>query len=556
MGYTPEFKKLYAEMNELGENVAEVFYARLQELGQLQRCLNLYRIEDKKSGEYIFFGDVISDEQKYLIENQTGRDLILKPRQIGMTGLQIILAVDEAIFIPGTRAGIMAHTKDKAISSIFERVRKTLEWFIKDWGELVPIELAEDSKQAVSIKNKNSSVIVGYDFRSNKLTKLHVSESAFVREDVRITASQQAVPDPPFGRVSHETTPRGRAGWFFDNWMTSRETEEKGRQAVWKRHFFKWWEHYPEKGRTFDAKGVRWDERELELKTVYGVGVQSLMWRRWKIEESYAKDPEKFEVDYPTDERDCFIGGYGIIPRSELVKVEKKLREPMFVGDLIEENGVIKPIHRDGGPISIWEMPKPGVEYCGGLDSSEGLGGDKDFSAGVLKNRSSKRQVAQIHTNMIPPEAFAKVAYMLGMFYNRAWWCPERNNCGGELVRHLDYLGYTEIYTQKADRIDRITDSQQLGFYTTVLSKEHIVLQFCGRLRNGEIIPSSQAWFNEMTNFGRNDSGKLESLAGHDDLFIAGCLCEEMDKTLGEDQGFEHIDSNERSVDPLTGFIM
>lgn len=548
MGYTEKFLNLVEQEYPKAE-AHEKIYKGLQELGQLERILNLYRIEDKKTGEYRFYGDCINPEQKWFLDNQTGRDLILKPRQIGMTALQIILSLDEALFVPGTRAGIMAHTKEKALTSIFERVRKTWEWFQKDWGEYIPIKCDTDNANSLTFSELGTSIIVAYDFRSVKLNRLHVSETAFIPQDERITASQQAVPFPPYGKISHETTPRGRAGWFFDNWTSS-----KSETSVWKQHFFKWWEHYPEDGQRFDVSKVDYDDREKELVQVYGVGLQAILWRRWKIQESYKGDPEKFEVDYPTDERDCFIGGYGLLSRSLLVKVEKGLKEPIFRGEIIEENGMMKAVPVKDGPITIWEMPKAGIEYCGGLDSAEGRGKNHDYCAGIVKNRTTKRQVAQLHSNKIPPDELARYAYRLGTFYNKAWWCPERNSCGGETVRLLDQMNYGMIYSPKADNVERLHDDQRLGFYTSGSSKEHIVLQFSTRIRGGMIIPSSQEWFGEMTNFGRDDQGRFNALAGHDDLFMAGCLCEEMDKTLGD---LEIDFSEEHQSEPMdlsTGF--
>lgn len=546
-GYTQKFLDLLKECEDIPDYQPHL-YKGLQALGQYERILNLYRIEDKNTGAYKFFGDVINPEQQSFIENQTGRDLILKARQIGMTGLQIILGLDEALFVPGTRAGIMAHTKEKAVASIFDRLRKTWEWFQKDWGDKIPVKSGTESSCQLDFPEVGSSLMVGFDFRSVKLNRLHISESAFIVDDERITASQQAVPPPPHGKVSHETTPRGRAGWFFDNWTAGKKYD-----SVWKLHFFKWWDHYPESWHKFENKKYDWDDREKELISVYNVPERALLWRRWKIQESYRNEPEKFEVDYPTDERDCFVGGYGIIPRSLLLKIEKRITEPVFRGELVEDQGIIKPVPTKDGPVYIWEFPKPGNEYCGGIDSAEGRGGRHDWAACVLKNRMNKKQVALIHSNTIPPDALARYAFLLGTFYNKAWWCPERNSCGGEVVRQLDSMGYGPIYMAKADQVDRVSDSRQLGFYMGS-NKDHVVLQFLSRLRAGSIIPNSQAWFDEMTNFGRDDQGRLNALAGHDDIFIAGCLCEEMDKTLGELEVELEPEYDRTQIDPATGF--
>lgn len=149
-------------------------------------------------------------QNKYLLEDYTGNDLILKARQQGFSSL--ILAVFTADFIlkDNQRNVIVANNSDNA-TELLERVK----FFIKSYEETkkIKVPLKYNSKYELFNEGTNSRYTIGtaedVEFgRSKTITNLHLSECFFYPHFQKLLAGAlQAV--VPTGRKIFETTANG-----------------------------------------------------------------------------------------------------------------------------------------------------------------------------------------------------------------------------------------------------------------------------------------------------------------------------------------------------------
>ena len=561
MPHTPKFLALLEELQKVAEvedseTTCKTFKEKLLEIGWKERILNLYRIRNKLTGEFEQF--IPNKEQLKFLEERTGRDVILKCRQIGFTTLSCIYAYDRAIWDRWC-TGIMAH-KQETVKLIFEIVKHCNDWFKKDWGHLyAPIEESNNTSR-LSWEDLKSSITVAFDFQGLTLNFLHGSEVAFINGE-RLTNSLQAVPET--GEVTLESTPNGRGGFFYDSWQ---DWKKQSGSSPFRGHFFPWFEHYPEIiERWIPEKNHKFTEEELELKQKFKLEDYHLVWRRYKIRESCQGSTEKFDIQYPSDDVSCFLSGdQNVFPRNVLSYQETFVTEPKHIGFLRNENKEIKLIADKKGAIKIWQLPKPDGVYGGGADPSGGYG--QDPGCAIIVDYKTGEQVAELH-GFFDPDLFADELYKLGHFYNRCFWCIEANNHGAAVILALKSK-YPNLY--KRQEFDSIIKkvTTQIGFYTTSTSKITITDNAVAACRDGNLRVRSDALLSEMSRFvnvvKKLNDGRIvttmrrEALAdSHDDRVIAVCLAWEMIRSRPVSFQKE-IDSplslEGFSIDPDTGF--
>lgn len=157
-------------------------------------------------------------QERYLLEDSTGRDVILKARQQGFSSLILALFTFDFILKDNQRNVIVADIADNA-SELLGRVK----FFIKSYEEAkeTKIPLKYNSKYELFNEATGSRYSIGtadnVDFgRSKTITNLHLSEAAFYNnlEKMFSGAMQAVVPD---GRVIIETTANGY-GYFKSFW--------------------------------------------------------------------------------------------------------------------------------------------------------------------------------------------------------------------------------------------------------------------------------------------------------------------------------------------------
>lgn len=178
--------------------------------------------------------------QNRFVREATGRDVILKARQMGFTSL--ITATFDADFIlkPNSSSVVVADTADNAISML-ERVKWYLSSYEHKNGVKVPLKYNSkyELANAVSGSKFNIGTAQNVEFgRSRTIDNAHLSEAAFYPQFKKLLASllQAVVPN---GKVVIETTANG-----FNDFKEFWEASVRG-ETGFKAHFYPASELYP-----------------------------------------------------------------------------------------------------------------------------------------------------------------------------------------------------------------------------------------------------------------------------------------------------------------------
>ena len=165
-------------------------------------------IVDKEAKEVPFILNAI--QSKYLLEDYSGNDVILKARQQGFSSLILALFTADFLLKDNQRNVIVADIDDNA-SELLDRVKHFIGAYENKMGTKVPLKY--NSKYELYNEATKSRYTIGtaknVDFgRSKTITNLHLSEFAFYLHPEKLFAgSLQAV--VPSGRIIIETTANG-----------------------------------------------------------------------------------------------------------------------------------------------------------------------------------------------------------------------------------------------------------------------------------------------------------------------------------------------------------
>lgn len=209
----------------------------------LWRLSRLYQITDAKGNKVPFR---MNEEQLELYHSMWYWNIILKARQMGFSTAIDIFALDQCLFVPNTRAGIIAQTEDDVLKLFKNKVRNPymdLPQVLRD-----AIGLKSMSKTEISLGN-GSSLQVGMSMRSDTLNFLHVSEFGKIcakSPDRAREVVTGAFPAVAVGNmVFVESTAEGQEGYFHDYCMKALAAKQAGSllsERSFKIHFFAWWQ--------------------------------------------------------------------------------------------------------------------------------------------------------------------------------------------------------------------------------------------------------------------------------------------------------------------------
>lgn len=191
-----------------------------------------FTIIDKEQKEVPFA--VNSIQRKYLLEDMTGRDVILKARQQGFSSVILALFTTDFLLKANSVSYVVADIDDNA-TDLLQRVK----YFIKSYERItgVKVPLQYNSKTELVNEAMNSTYKIGTaknaEFgRSKTITNLHLSEFAFYPNPKNIIAGAgQAVVEN--GRLIIETTANG-FNYFKNYWDDSVLNETTSKPLFYK----------------------------------------------------------------------------------------------------------------------------------------------------------------------------------------------------------------------------------------------------------------------------------------------------------------------------------
>lgn len=444
--------------------------------------------------------DAIEDQLQ-----KTGRIrvIILKARQQGLSTFVSAYLYWRLSHRKARKGFVVAHVA-KSTQSLFDMYKRVH----KDLPDQLRQTTRYASRSEIVFDKLDTALAVataGGDAigRGETITDAHLSEVAFwpsAHASNNLNALSQAIPNTADTSIFVESTADGVSGPFYELWQGA--TEGKNGFLPF---FSPWFDsaEYRKDDEPFPAAGL-WIEEE-DLVRDHGLTWPQLAWRREKIALNGA---EKFRQEYPATAKEAFVtSGFSIF---DPVKIDDALNEvepPVATRHMIGQNW---PENRFG-ELSVWHEPEIGEDYWIGADVASGTG--KDYSVAQVLD-SNKRQVA-VWRGKIDVRGYADVLFALGLRYNNAKVCVERNNHGFTVLMRLQHdLLYENLYTD----VDygKITElpTEKLGFFTNAQSKPMLIHKLVESLRTGEIKFNHADTLREMQTFVEHDNGSFAAASG------------------------------------------
>ena len=240
-----------------------------------------------------------------MFDNLTGRDLILKYRQGGVSTGFVVDNFVKAI-TKRARIGTMAH--DNETTQKLRRMAQVL------WENLPPAlqpERGLDNARTTSYKTTGSEITIATAGSANIGVGgtypggFHGSEVSRWRNASQIMSGiMQGVPlDAP---VALESTANGAQGWFYERCMEAISDPAK---SIWELHFYPWWWADEYRIPLEPGEVLNYTEDEYLLVNKHGLSPEQIKWRRYKQLEL----GDLFIQEYPEDRESCFlVSGHGV----------------------------------------------------------------------------------------------------------------------------------------------------------------------------------------------------------------------------------------------------
>lgn len=255
--------------------------------------------------DYLFIQDksdrlihyVPNKVQTHFRANRTGRDLVLKARQEGVsTEIQadnFLASITERV-----RSATLAHD-----DSGTQFLRRMADRFWSNLPDEIRPERGLDNATTTTYPTTGSEVFIATAGSKNKgragtYRRVHGSEVAFWTDAQSVMAGLiQGVPDD--GQIVLESTPNGAQGVFYTLCMEA--LRGGGR---WKLHFYPWWWDNGYQLPLIEGETLEpYTNDELALIVKHSLAPEQIKWRRSKQHDL----PATFIQEYPEDPITCFL---------------------------------------------------------------------------------------------------------------------------------------------------------------------------------------------------------------------------------------------------------
>ena len=216
------------------------------------------------------------------------RVIILKARQLGISTYVSARFFHRCLFEPGLRTFILGHER-RASTNLFEMVKRMYEHLPEDVRPATGTFNAEtllfnnDSGYIVSVATLDGAG------RSATAQLLHASEAAFWPDlDEQVSSLFQVVPDVDGSEAIIETTANG----YNDFHRLWRLAEAGG--SEWLPVFLPWSSDPAYRKKVEDDFTIT--AEEMELKELYGLDDEQIVWRRVKQQQLGDRLPQEFPL--------------------------------------------------------------------------------------------------------------------------------------------------------------------------------------------------------------------------------------------------------------------
>jgi len=456
-----------------------------------KRIITKFKIKDK-TGKRISFSP--NRAQRDYMSKRTGKDFILKARQLGFTTFEQLRKLEKALARKYVNVATIAHDRKKT-NDIFQIAKFAWDSLDEDIRELYSVKY--DNVRELSFSANGSKYFVDLNLRSGTVQDLHISELAFVRDVNGLFASSlEAVPKG--GSITIETTANG-LNKAHEIWQEAQEGKNE-----FTPHFYNW---------TWDDGYWETPPSEDSWKNDY-----KLLAKRYSlvsdIQSRFQLSDSQFYWYYLKTRRlkDIVKQEYPIVPEEAFLSSAISVFDLFTVANLKPTT----PIRSVKG-VSIYREPKSRGEYIIGCDTSEGGGNDKTAIRIIDVTSDVYEEVAGMSSNNIRPDQAADLMIELGRLYNNAFLIPERNGSGLTTVLRLQEKGARNMFVNKA--IDKKTKKpkNEYGWRTTSTNRDMMIDDFVEIFEEDRMTVHSSEVIQEMKTFVTKANGKREHDEGYDD---------------------------------------
>lgn len=491
----------------------------IESLADFETACRHFEIKTKDRGVVRFDPAIWHEEQKRFHAERTGRDLVLKPRQVGFSTLELLRGLHQSLTREAWNTQVVIHDATLAdglfgiVHTAFESVQRAAGIPTPRTNRVRYLGFSH-SKSAISVTEAGATKRTAKKKgRSGTIHRVHATEVAFWNEPEESMAGLIGAV-PTNGEVLIESTANGAQGYFYDLVQAAIAGDSE-----YKLHFYPWYQHRAYRlpvPHGFDQKPK--DEWEQRLRGL-GCDDEQLAFWRSKVR---TLTLDKALQEFPLDESTCFRTGGGEWLEPEVVdRLARQCAEPVEV----------IPIEWEGrrlGLLKVWRRPNKHDRYVVGADVAEGVNGDGS-SATVLERRSGD-VVATFHSTDLEPGDFGLALAVIGWMYNDALIGPERNNHGhATLFAMREVARYPRIYRH---------DDDKLGWITTPKTRPILFDDGYRALNDGSLWTPDAAAHAEFKTLVKVN-GKPEARSGaHDDRPVSHFIAWQLRARTGADTGY------------------
>jgi len=479
---------------------------------------------------------ILSPIQRAYCAARTPRDVILKPRQVWITSIELARDVWYWLTKPGSNVVVMCQSSEDhtMLNRLSERVQVSIESLVKNADIRLELKtetratwILQDGSTLQIIEAGASAAAAQKKGRGDTVHRLHTTElSVWEQAGLSLNAILEAIAGPEHGtEIVHESTPNGAGGerpesskdtaggpYFY--WLCQ---DARNRRNGYAFHFIQWTEH-PEYRTALDpgetvtpAQQVDKARQTREEEAVArGATPEQLKWFRGKLA---SKSIDDVDQEYPSDPDRCFLSsGRKFFDKERTSLLFAACRAPKRI-EQISRLGAV-------GTLKVWHEPEAGNSYVLPSDTSGGEGGDR--GGGQVYERGSGKHCATVVGQFKPAELATELA-KLGYLYNTAQIAVERNNHGHAVLQELqrasvqekkrpypnlftdvdNKVGWNSVEVRRTPAVDALEQAHRLGQWSTL---------------DLEIVA-------EINTFIVNKDGKAEAERGcHDDLVMMAVI--------------------------------
>ena len=465
-----------------------------------------FKVVDKQGAEIPFR---LNNLQLRLDEQLTGRDIIPKGRQFGVSTYFLSRYTAACLSNPNERCVIISHDTPST-----QRLLNRCKFFLDSMDPGPVIE--NMSANEITFPKTGSMLFIGTAGsrkfgRGDTITRLHCSEYAYWpnKPEELLSGLMDAV--PMSGEVAIESTGNGMGNDYYNRCVRAFEGK-----STFRCHFLSWldFEEYQVPLTEEEKETVRLSLRvDLDEPALHqaGVTLEQIIWRRMKLEQKNY-DLRLFRREYPVD----FAEAFQASGNSIFYRVNYK---PTTAWSAQGDHTYVLNGH-----------PRAGHRYSLGCDPAGGVGGDNAtieiFDIGGREGSAlyPPEQVAEYANDRIDPDALGHKVADLARWFNDAFVTVESNNHGPVTLNALRELYPSQlIYSPNVGGNAAFEDRtlMRMGFRTTSRTKPIIV----GKLRTAlasDVIIHSPILKGELDTFIEHEDGTLGAQDGSKDDRVLG----------------------------------